>query len=199
MQFGMVEVESPLGIIAKCAFVLIIIVLIVLVHHALVLRAKYVRLRRHARGLGSLFRNWIETKNWDLTISSVADAEFLRSSAVFDAVRQELPSKGPLAVAATFNQALDLMAAPLRQLVDRLWILGLGTCLLGMLGALSDIYRLFRFMALPDFPPINWLVWRLLASDVILLLYGFTVGIACLAISGLFRDRMKSLYLAISK
>jgi len=201
MQFGLLtEVEIPYGAVGRCASLFIFMILIILFHHSLVLWAEYRQLRRFARSLEKLLKSGLETGNWDLPPSSKTDIKGIRFSATLDALTRELPGKGPFAVAGILSQEWDLLTGPLKMKTHRLLVLGLGACLLGLIGALSEFCRIFRFMGRPDSPDFNWhILGGPIALFILLFLYGLAVGLACLVISGFYRDRLRSLIISASK
>jgi len=199
MEFGLIEMDGwPYTSLGKMAIMFISVVLVVLIHHAITLLIRYRRLWRFSQLLGQPLLTQLETGRWEpAELSSWREIKDLKFMTVVEALRQELPSRGPISMTSTISQGLDLLTGPFTRMACRIQVLGWSACLIGWVGVLSEIRPVFRAMAqirdLKFAPVAQW------TGDAIPLhLYGLIVGIACLWVSSLARSRMSSIHQDLS-
>ena len=200
MQFGLNEMIGwwPITSLGQMAIMFIWVGLVVLIHHAITLLSRYRRLWRFSQLLGPPLLTHIETgKREPAELSSWREIKDLKFMTVVEALRQELPSRGPIFVTSAINQGLDLLTGPFKRMAYRMQILGWSACLVGMLGTLSEIRYGFRGLAYLNTSAIGATA-AVIEQALLLQLYGLAVGISCLWISSFARSRMSVIYQDLS-
>lgn len=199
MEFGLVEMDGgPYSWLGKLAIMFIISAFVALLYHAIWLQIRYRRLWRFSQLRGQPLLTQLETGKWEpAELSSwheIKDPIFLT---IVEALRRELPGRGPISVTAAINQGLDLLAASFMRFSYHMQVLGWSACLIGWLGALGEIGGYFRGLTyMKDFD------FRLLGQSVAdcipLQLYGLAVGIACLWVSSFAHSRLSFIHQDLS-
>jgi biopolymer transport protein ExbB/TolQ len=199
MQFVLIEMDGlPYTSLGKMAIMFILVVLVVLIHHAITLQIRYRRLWRFSQLLGQPLLTQLETGKWEpAELSSWREIKDLKFMTVVEALRQELPSRGPISMTSAISQGLDLLTGPFTRMANRIHVLGWSVCLIGWLGVLSEIRPGFRALAqIKDikFAPVA----QMIGDAIPLHLYGLIVGIACVWVSSFARSGMSFIHQDLS-
>jgi biopolymer transport protein ExbB/TolQ len=203
MQFGITLDGGPnYGPIANFAALFIGCAFLVLACLIVLLPIRYGGVRKGIQSLADPILAGLKAGKLEPDTLSWRDLRTPRVLAVSEALRKELTAQRPIALVEALSGALDLLSGSLRQMIDYLRVVGWGTCLVSYLGTLSEALGAFKALALVNegkFDPASITpVANGIAEAIRLQVYGLSVGLVCLAVAYICRNRLAHLYLEIS-